>query len=194
MNFLLGFPRPEVSTHPRTIQSKAMSLFSRPSVRSVLAAGDPKLNIAELLDARGWLVVSLSPGALGEAAAQLLGAVLLYVVWSAVEGRATLPKSERHPIYLYIDELATLATLPFSFELLAERARGLGCGIVVAAQNLGRLPTGTTAALLGNVATIVSFRASAEEAIRLAREIPGITAQDLQALGRFKVAASIGSG
>jgi hypothetical protein len=184
----------EQTMHVQPFLTKAMSLLSRPAVRSVLAAREPKLDIGRLLADRGWLIISLSPGQLGEAAAQLLGAVLLYSVWAAVEARAALLQSERHPVYLYVDELATMASLPFSFELLAERARGLGCGIVVAAQTLGRIPESTRAALLGNAATIVSFRASADEAARLSRELPGITAGDLQALRQFEVAARLGGG
>jgi hypothetical protein len=139
-------------------------------------------------------LVPLAPGRLGEPGAQLVGAVLLYVIWSAIEQRVALPPQERHPLFLYIDELATLAALPFSFELLAERARGLGVGLTIATQTLGRLPESTRAALLGNVATLLSFRAGAEEATRLAHELPGLTASDLQALGRFEVAARIGTG
>src|SRR3712207_8199632 len=64
----------------------------------------------------------------------------------------------------------TLFRSPFSFELLAERARGLGAGLTVATQTLGRLPESTRAALLGNAASLVSFRAGADEAARLDRK------------------------
>ncbi len=90
--------------------------------------------------------------------------------------------------------MATLSALPFGLELLAERARGLGAGLTVAAQTLGRLPDSMRAALLGIVATLITFRAGAEEANRLARELPGLKARDLQSLGRFEVAARIGTG
>ena len=64
----------------------------------------------------------------------------------------------------------------------------------MAIQTLGRIGEPTRSALIGNVATLISFRAGATEAPRLARELPGMSAADLQALGRFEVAARIGTG
>jgi hypothetical protein len=119
----------------------------------------------------------------------------MYAIWSAIEARVVLPPEKRSPIFLYVDELATLTNgLPFGFELLAERTRGLGAGLTVALQTLGRISEPTRSALAGNVATFVSFRAGATEASRLASELPGLNASDLQALGRFEVAARVASG
>lgn len=184
----------EAAAHVQPFLTKATGLLSRPAVRAVLAAPEPKLDVSQILRESRWLLIGLSPGLLGEAASQLIGAVLLYVIWSAIEKRAALPPEKRRPVFLYVDELATLAGLPFSFELLAERSRGLGAGLVVAMQTVSRLPEGVRRSLLGNVATLITFRASAEEAARLARELPGLTADDLMALGPFEVAARVGTG
>ncbi len=90
-------------------------------------------------------------------------------------GRVTLPPEKRHLINIYVDELATLTNgLPNSFELIAERARGLGAGLTVALQTLGRIPEPTRSALLGNSATFITWRAPAEEAAAIARQVPGL--------------------
>ena len=180
--------------HVQSPMAKVTALVSRPAIRSVIAAPRPTLDIGRLFDERKWLFVSLAPGRLGEPAARLLGAVLMYAVWSTIEERSSRSARERHPVFVYVDELATIAALPFGLELLLERARGLGAGVTVAVQSLARIPEGTRAALLGNAATLVSFRAGAEEAARLAREMPGMTGRDLQALRRFEVAARVGLG
>jgi hypothetical protein len=184
----------EQATQVQAALTKVSALIGRPRVRAILAQPEPKLDIGRLLAERRWLLVSLAPGTLGEPAARLIGSALLYLIWSAVEARVSLPPEKRRPVFLYVDELATVASLPFGFELLAERARGLGAGLTVATQTLGRLPESTRSALLGNTATLVSFRAGAIEATRLARELPGLTPLDLQALGRFEVAARVGTG
>lgn len=170
---------------------KVMGLLSRPSVRGVLAQSDPKLDIGRLLEERRWLLVSLSPGRLGEPAADLLGAILTYAFWSAIEGRAELAPERRRPVFAYFDELQSLSALPFGIEYLFERARGLGCGVTVATQALARLPESVRASILGNVASLVSFRAGFDESSRISRELPGLSAQDIQSLGRFEVAARI---
>lgn len=174
--------------------ARLMALLSRPRVRAVLASPDPKLDVARLLAERKWLLVSLAPGALGEAA-PLIGSAVMFAVWSAIEARVTLPPEERHLINIYVDELATLTNgLPNSFDLIAERARGLGASLSVALQTLGRIPEPTRSALLGNSATFITWRAPAEEAAAIARQLPGLTAQDVQSLGRFEIAARVGVG
>lgn len=174
--------------------ARVMALLSRPKVRAVLASPEPKLDVARLFAERKFLLVSLAPGVLGEAA-PLIGSAVMYAVWSAIEARVALPPEQRHLVSIYVDELATVVNgLPNSFELIAERARGLGASLTVAVQTLGRVPEPTRSALLGNLATAISFRAGATEAPTIARELPGIAASDLMALGRFEVAARVGTG
>ncbi len=180
--------------HVAAPMSRLMALLARPRVRSVLANPDPKLDIGKLFAERKWLLVSLAPGQLGEAGASIIGAAVTHLVWSAIEARVSLPADKRPFISVYLDELATLTGgVPFSFELLAERARGLGAGLTVAVQTLGRVPEPTRSALLGNTATFISFRASADEAGRIARQLPGLGDADVMALGRFHVAARVAS-
>lgn len=171
--------------------SRIAGVLSRPALRAVLNQSAPKLDIARLLAERKWLLVSLAPGVLGEPAARLLGAIVTYLVWTAIEARVLVPPERRRPVFLYFDELQSLSSLPIGLELFFERTRGLGCGVVVATQTLGRLPERTKLSLLGNVGSLITFTAGAEEAARIARELPGLSAADIIALGRFEVAARI---
>lgn len=183
------------SEHVQAPMNRVMALLNRPRIRAVLASPEPKLDVAQLLSERKWLLVSLAPGTLGEAGAAITGAALMHVIWSAIEARVALPPERRHPLFLYLDELATVTNgLPFSFELLAERARGLGAGLTVAVQTLGRIPEPTRSALLGNAASFITFRAPAEESARVARQVPGLTEADVMGLARFEVAARLGTG
>jgi hypothetical protein len=181
--------------HVQAPMARVMTLLSRPRVRAVLASPEPKLDIPRLFRERKWLLVSLAPGAISEAGAALVGAALMYSIWSAIEGRVSLRPEQRHPVFLYLDELATITNgIPFGVELLAERARGLGAGLTVALQTLGRIPEPTRSALLGNVATFIAFRAAATEAAQVARQLPGLSVADVVALSRFEVAARVGTG
>ncbi len=181
--------------HVQAPMARFMTLLSRPQVRAVLASSEPKLDVAKLLDERKWLLVSLAPGILSEAGAALVGAAVMHVVWSSIEARASVPTEQRHPVFIFADELATLTNgLPFGFEVLAERARGLGAGLTVALQTLERVPEPTQSSLVGNAATFMTFRAAAREAALVARQLPGLTAADVMALGPFEVAARVGTG
>jgi hypothetical protein len=190
----LALPSGSRVEHIQAPMARVMALLARPRVRRVLAAPEPKLDIARLFAERKWLLASLAPGQLGEAGAQVVGAVLTHLVWSAIEARVALPPERRHLISVYLDELATLTGgVPFSFELLAERARGLGAGLTVAVQTLGRVPEPTRSALLGNSGSFITFRAPSEEASRIARQLPGLTEADVMTLDRFHVAGRIAS-
>jgi hypothetical protein len=79
-------------------------------------------------------------------------------------------------------------------EVFFERARGLGCGVVVATQSLDRLPESTRNSLLVNAGTLITFKSRSDEAARLAREMPPLSAHDLQGLDRYEVAARIHTG
>lgn len=171
--------------------SRITTLLSRPALRAVLNQPNPKLDIGRLLAQRKWLMVSLAPGTLGESAAHLLGAIVTYLVWAAIEKRVAIPAALRRPVFLYFDELQSVSHLPIGLELFFERTRGLGCGVVVATQALERLPESTRVSLTGNVASLITFKAGHNEATRIARELPGLSAQDVMSLGRFEVAARI---
>jgi hypothetical protein len=174
--------------------ARVMALLSRPRVRAVLASPDPKLDVARLFAEKKFLLVSLAPGTLGEAAT-LVGSAVMFAAWASIEARVVLRPEKRHLINLYVDELATITNgLPTSFELIAERARGLGASLSVAVQTLDRVPEPTRSALLGNAATFITWRAPAEEATAIARQLPGLSADDVMALGRFEIGARVGTG
>jgi hypothetical protein len=174
--------------------SRITSLLARPALRNIINQPQPKLSIPRLLAERKWLVVALSPSALGESANDLLSALVGYLLWTAVESRVNLPEHARHPIYFYCDELQSLK-LPVGIEVFLERSRGLGCGVVAATQGLARLPQSVRDSLLGNVGSLIALKATGhDEATRLARELPGLTASDLMGLGRYECAARINTG
>jgi hypothetical protein len=174
--------------------ARVTALLSRPRVRAVVASTEPKIDVAQLLAERRFLLVSLAPGVLGEAA-PLIGSAVMLATWNAIEARVAIAPERRHLVSVYIDELATVVNgLPSDLELVAERARGLGASLTVAVQTLARVPEPTRSALLGNLATLISFRAGATEALTIARELPGISASDLQALCAYEVSARVGTG
>ncbi len=171
--------------------SRITSLLARPALRNIINQPQPKLSIPRLLAERKWLVVALSPSALGESANDLLSALIGYLVWTAVEARVNLPEHARHPIFFYCDELQSLK-LPVGVEVFLERSRGLGCGVVAATQGLARLPQSVRDSLLGNVGSLIALKATGhDEATRLARELHGLAASDLMGLGRYECAARI---
>lgn len=177
--------------HTAPAISRINNLLARPALRRTLSQREAKLNVAQLLEEGRWLLVSVNSGAIGEPAARLLGAIVVYLAWTAIEARVALPPVLRRPIVLALDELGALASLPVGLEAFFERARSMNCSVIAASQTTAQLPESLRSAILGNVGSLVSFTAGHEEASRLARELPGLSASDVMALGRFEVAARV---
>ena len=174
--------------------NKVNELVGRRVVRSVVAQPEPKWDMREVLGRGLVVVVSLSPGMIGSPASRLLAALVIHELFQAVQGRAQVPAAKRRPYNVYVDEPRVFTDIPMPLDSLFELARGLGVGLTLSAQSITQLPADLARAALTNAATLVAFRQNADDAKLLARELPGVTPEELQALGRFEIAARIGLG
>jgi hypothetical protein len=174
--------------------NKVMSLIGRPSLRAVLGQADPKLDLAAAMRQSAVVIVNLATGEIGAPAARLLGALVVHALYVATQARARIAPAKRRPFFVYIDEPQMLTALPVPLDTLLEQARGNGVGLAIAVQSVTMLPKAVSRAVLTNAATLVAFRQNADDARLLARELDGVSAEDLQALGQFEVTARIGLG
>lgn len=180
------------SEHLLPALGKVSEVISRKSVRAVLAQSEPRITVTEAIRTGKIVVVSLPPGIIGQPAAQLLGALVIFEVWQAVMAQQSLSQSRRRHVGVYIDEPAVLGSLPIPLDTLLETARGMNCGITLAAQSLRQLPDRVMRAALTNAATIATFRPSRADAKLLADELPGMSADQLQRLDPFTLALRLG--
>ncbi len=174
--------------------NKVNELVGRRVVRSVLAQAEPKWDMREVLRRGQVVIVSLSPGMIGSPASRLLAALVINELFQGVQARARVPATKRRPFYVYVDEPKVFTDIPMPLDSLFELARGLGVGLTLSAQSITQLPGDLAQAALTNAATLVAFRQNADDAKLLARELPGVSPEELQALGRFEIAARIGLG
>lgn len=123
---------------------------------------------------------------------RLIGALVVYEVFQTIMARQALDPSQRRPLGFYIDEPAVLTSLPVPLDSLFETARGMNCGVTMAAQSLSQLPSAVQRAATTNAATIAAFRPGAEDASRVARELPAISSDELQRLEPYTVALRLG--
>lgn len=174
--------------------NKLSSLLGRPVVRTVLGQAHPTLEFQRVLSGRKIVLISLAPARVGAAASRLIGAVVVFALFQAVQRRSQLPEGARRPFMVSIDEPKALGDLPMPLDALLEQARGLGVGVTVAPQSLTQLPKGLREAILTNAATRVVFRQNADDARLLAKDLAGIAPEDLQDLAAYEAVARIGLG
>jgi hypothetical protein len=174
--------------------NKINELVGRRSVRSVVAQPEPKWDMSDVLRRGQVAIVSLSPGTIGSHPSRLLAALIIHALLQSVQARTRLPADRRRPFYVLVDEPRVFTDIDMPLDSLFELARGLNVGLTISAQSLAALPAELARAALTNAATLVAFRQNHDDAKLLAGELPGVSAEELQALGRFEIAARIGLG
>jgi hypothetical protein len=103
-----------------------------------------------------------------------------------------LKPEARTPFGVYVDEPAVMGLSNVPLDSLYELARGLGVGITTATQSVFQLPSGVQQAVVVNAATIATFRTGHKDAGLMARELLGVTAEQLQHLGQYEIALRLG--
>jgi hypothetical protein len=169
--------------------NKLGALLGRPLVRTVLGQPEPQLDFGAVLRERQIVVISLAPLRVGAPAARLIGALAVFGLFQAVQGRSALPEPARTPGFVYLDEPRALGDLPMPLDALLEQARGLGVGLTLAPQSLAQLSKPVREAALTNLATRVVFRQAADDARLLARDLAGVSPEQLQDLAAFEAVA-----
>lgn len=160
------------------IQNKLGALLSDPTLYRILVAPKSELRFRSLMDEGGVLLVNLSKGQLGEDSATTLGGLLVSTIGLAALSRAEVPAEGRWPFFLYVDEFQSFMTL--SFVNMLSELRKYGLGLTLAHQHFHQLDPEVRHAVLGNAATLISFRVGPEDAMILAREFqPTFDVEDL---------------
>lgn len=171
------------------ILNKLRAATLRTPIRLMLGQSEG-LDLARVLAEKRVLLVPLSSGTLGAETAGLLGTLLLAALWQAILGRVALPSSERHPVFVFVDEAQAVLKLPVDLADMLAQARGMGVSFTLAHQHLGQIEDrAVKSALLGTVRSQVVFQAMREDAAALAPSYaPRLTADELMGLARYEFA------
>lgn len=182
-------PEGQRAQHIAPLLNKLRAFVLRGPVRAIVGQGNPRLDVGQLLDSGGLLLVRIPKGTLGEETSRLLGALAVARVWQACMERASRDEASRPDTALYVDEMHNYLALPRSFEDLLAEARGYRLSLVLAHQHLGQLPRDMRDALAANARTKVCFATSPEDAFVLEHHFsPQLTSHDLSHLRAFQAA------
>lgn len=166
--------------------NKLGQLLADPLMRNIFGQSESKIDLYDILKRKQILLVNLSKGRIGDEKSAFFGAVLITKLYQASMQRIRLPEKDRIPYYLYVDEFQNIATRTFE-NILAE-ARKFGLNLTVANQNLSQLSPSLRSSLFGNVASIIVFQISAEDAAIMEMEMkPVFEVQDMINLSEREV-------
>jgi DNA helicase HerA-like ATPase len=182
----------EQNTMAAPILNKIRPLITRKKLRYIFGQQAPLLDFDELLATGRILIVPLSVGELGADAAAFLGAVITAMIFQAVMRRVRLPREQRRPVFVYIDEAQTLSALPTPLSQMLATARAMGISVTLLNQFLGQFDPELKEAVLSTARSRLTFQTTASDAARLAKDLaPHLSAQDLQSLGAYEAVATL---
>jgi len=150
------------------IQNKVGRFLSSSLIRNILGQVKSSFSMRDIMDNEKILLLNLSKGRVGEDNSALLGAMMITKIQLAAMSRVDTPEEERKDFYLYVDEFQNFATESFA-NILSE-ARKYKLNLIIAHQYIEQVDEKITAAVFGNVGTIVVFRIGAADADFLEKE------------------------
>jgi len=146
------------------------------------------IDLTEAIQKNRIVLVPLKTGLLGAETAALIGSLVMATVWQATLARAGLPKDQRHPVWMYLDEFHNIVRLPIDLADMLAQARGFGLGLTLAHQYLGQLSPEIKAAVLGTTRSQLIFQVESHDATELAPRFAPLTREDLMSLGAHEIA------
>ncbi len=168
------------------IQNKVGRFLSTPLTRNIVGQVKSSIDLRNIVDSQKILLMNLSKGRIGEDNSALLGAMIITKIQLAIMSRVDIPEDDRKDFYLYVDEFQNFATESFA-NILSE-ARKYRLNLVVAHQYIEQLDESVSAAVFGNVGTMVVFRIGAADAEFLEKEFePDVDHEDLVNLTKYSV-------
>jgi hypothetical protein len=172
------------------IQNKVGQFVLSPLIRGIIGQPKGSFSIEEIMDDGKIFLANLSQGRIGEDNANLLGAMLITKIQLAAMHRVDIREQERRDFYLYVDEFQNFATTSF-IKILSE-ARKYRLNLMLANQYMAQVDEDVQKAILGNIGTMISFTAGAEDAQILHQEFSEVFSQnDLVNLSRYQIAIKL---
>jgi hypothetical protein len=150
------------------------------------------INFRECIEQKKIVLLKLSQGLIGQENSYLLGSLFLSKINQVALGRQSMPKENRHPFFVYLDEFQNFITPSISGILSGSRKYGLG--LVLAHQELAQIDDYQVLnSVLSNPNIRICFKLGDADAKRLNDGFAHFESQDLQSLGIGEAIIRIGS-
>lgn len=173
------------------IVSKLTQFMGNPVLAPILCTPRSSVNFHDVMQTGGIFLANLAKGTIGETDSRLTGALLSAKIFAAAMRRARLPRAERRPFRLYLDEFQSYSS-DLIADMLAE-SRKFGLELTLANQSLSQIDgrnrgNDVAHAVLANSGTVLAFRTSPAGAPLMAEWIgENTTARDLVGLPNYNV-------
>lgn len=172
-------PKREQSTWIESTLNKVNQFIGSPVIRDIVGQRHSTINLRQVIDAPGAVLLITLPKGTMKSNAFLLGALLISKLQEAALSRANLPEDERQRFTLIIDECQHFGLGSLNFQECLSEARKYGLSMVLAHQNCDQLNEKLLASILGNTTVQMSFRVQRKDAELVGKELFKVDIPDL---------------
>ena len=144
------------ATATAPLVNKLGAFLTNPSLRMMVAQSHSTINLPEVMDSGGIILVNLAAGRIGEDQAGLFGSLFITQLYLTALARRSQPEDQRRDFYLYLEEAENFTTdaLP---SMLAQ-ARKFRLNLTLSYQFLDQMKDRNRNAISGTVGTLIVFR------------------------------------
>lgn len=173
------------------VVSKFEDFIFDPRLRMMFGQKRSTIDFGEVMNEGKILLVNLAKGLLTESNARFFGMITMAKLQAEAMRRISMPKEQRRPFYIYVDEFQSLITS--NFTILLSEGRKFGIGLTLANQFVHQITDEVVReAIFGNVGSIICFRLGhMDSAIIEPHMLPEFDAQDLTNLNNYNACAKI---
>jgi hypothetical protein len=153
------------------VLNKIQRFSSSPTVRRVISRPASTINLLDLVDRGGILLVNLPGGIIGLDNAGFLGTLLLSYLEAGIRSSQSLPPDQRPRVTCFIDECGSI---PFPYQTLLAELVKMGADFTLVTQSLAQLEAieeGLLDTTLANIDTLAVFQTSGRDARELVCEL-----------------------
>ncbi|WP_339101838.1 type IV secretory system conjugative DNA transfer family protein [Candidatus Enterococcus clewellii] len=170
-----------------------MRVLMRPALRQVLFQPKPLFDLESVFKENKILLVPLNTSIVGDTVAEIVGSLLIGMIWNIALKQAETPENQRqnNSVSLYIDEFqAYVKKSGESMEQMLSMARSLGLKFIFCHQHLGQLSTSLKESVMANARNKIFFATSNKaDAKEFAALSPALSSEDYLKLAPYSIYA-----
>lgn len=177
--FEAEFFHPSFRATKQQILKRLWGVLSNPTFERMFSYPRNKVDLFTLMNGGSVILISTAKELLKQEGSSIFGRFFIAQIVQAATERAIIPRSERKPTFVYIDEAADY--LDHNVEQLVNQARKYGMGLTIAHQNLDQLSPAVRASIMASTSIKLAGGISAKDARTLSADM-GCEPDMLQAM------------
>jgi hypothetical protein len=159
-------------------------------MQQVIAHTDSKINITKAVE-DGKIIIVRTASISDETVQESVATVVIRRIWAAIQMRDSIPRQERDPFFLCVDEFDDVVNKESDIGGILSKARSLNLGTVLANQQPHQLDREVQEDVFGNCNTLLALNPqNPDDAQSIARAFD-TDRSNITELGKYQVSTSI---